>query len=67
MFFLHMLLSEICDHNTNELAEYGMICTDEDGFLVKPLGVMFLHFSFLIVHCSPLFVHEFYSVQNQEG
>ncbi|KAK8947099.1 hypothetical protein KSP39_PZI006477 [Platanthera zijinensis] len=30
-------MREICVRNINELAEYGMIWTDEDGFLVKPL------------------------------
>ncbi|KAH0462845.1 hypothetical protein IEQ34_010420 [Dendrobium chrysotoxum] len=34
---LEMYMREICVQNINELAEYGMIWTDEDGFLVKPL------------------------------
>lgn len=37
---LYLLSPEICVRNINELAEYGMIWTDEDGFLVKPLGQM---------------------------
>ncbi|XP_020576359.1 ATP-dependent DNA helicase MER3 homolog isoform X2 [Phalaenopsis equestris] len=34
---LEKYMKEICVQNINELAEYGMIWTDEDGFLVKPL------------------------------
>ncbi|KAL0918505.1 hypothetical protein M5K25_010514 [Dendrobium thyrsiflorum] len=34
---LEMYMREICVQNINELAEYGMIWTDEDGFLIKPL------------------------------
>ncbi|XP_038979014.1 ATP-dependent DNA helicase MER3 homolog [Phoenix dactylifera] len=30
-------LREICVQKINELSEYGMIWTDEDGFLLKPL------------------------------
>ncbi|KAG0496607.1 hypothetical protein HPP92_001298 [Vanilla planifolia] len=34
---LEKYMREICVRNVNELAEYGMISKDEDGFIVKPL------------------------------
>lgn len=32
-------MSEICVQKVNELSGYGMIWTDEYGFLLKPLGM----------------------------
>ncbi|KAK1400720.1 hypothetical protein POM88_000325 [Heracleum sosnowskyi] len=32
-------LQEICVQKVNELSQYQMIWTDEDGFLLKPLGI----------------------------
>lgn len=34
------VLSEICVQKVNELSQYHMIWTDEDGFLLKPLGMV---------------------------
>ncbi|PKA55165.1 Glyceraldehyde-3-phosphate dehydrogenase, cytosolic [Apostasia shenzhenica] len=34
---LEKYMREICVQNINDLAEHGMIWTDDDGFLVKPL------------------------------
>lgn len=34
------VLSEICVQKVNELSQYQMIWTDEDGFLLKPLGMI---------------------------
>lgn len=33
-----LCLSEVCVQKVNELSRHQMIWTDEDGFLVKPLG-----------------------------
>ncbi|KAK4477374.1 hypothetical protein RD792_016595 [Penstemon davidsonii] len=32
-------LQEICVQKVNELSEYQLVWTDEDGFLLKPLGI----------------------------
>lgn len=37
---LSFWLSEICVRKINVLSEYGMIWTDEDGFVLKPLGII---------------------------
>uniref|UniRef100_A0A0E0K2G5 DNA 3'-5' helicase n=1 Tax=Oryza punctata TaxID=4537 RepID=A0A0E0K2G5_ORYPU len=36
---LEKQLKDICVEKIHELGEYGLIWTDEDGFLLKPLGI----------------------------
>lgn len=38
LFFFFLL--EICVQRINELSQYQMIWNDEDGFLLKPLGII---------------------------
>lgn len=33
-------MSEICVQNVNELSYHQMIQTDEDGFILKPQGML---------------------------
>lgn len=43
-------LAEICVQKVNELSKYQMVWTDDDGFLLKPLGTSSIWFcSFLII------------------
>lgn len=35
-------MTEICVEKANELSKHQMIWTDEDGFLLKPLGTIIL-------------------------
>lgn len=36
--------TDICVEKIHELGEYGLIWTDEDGFLLKPLGKFSIYF-----------------------
>lgn len=36
--FFFLYATEICVRKVNELSQYQMIWTDEDGFLLKALG-----------------------------
>lgn len=40
-------MAEICVQKINELSEYGMIWTDEDGFLLKSLGALYFSSYFM--------------------
>lgn len=40
-------MTDICVQKINELSKHGLIWTDEDGFLLKPLG-MFTSFGILL-------------------
>lgn len=37
--YQYYFLSEVCVQKVNELSRHQMIWTDEDGFLLKPLGI----------------------------
>lgn len=45
VFSLKIYFPDICVQNVNELSRYQLIWTDEDGFLLKPLGMEILECS----------------------
>lgn len=44
------VMSDICVQKVNELSQHQMIWTDEDGFLLKPLGIMAYN---AVAGCTP--------------
>lgn len=46
--------ADICVQNVNELAKYGLVKTDEFGFVLTPLGMNSVHYLKIILLVQPL-------------